>query len=388
LRVSDAHHPATDLSRACLLAAQARGIGYSADLNSGDERGISLMQSTTFRGERWSAGRAFLHPLRSNLRLTLRCGASVSRVLIAAGRAQGVEYTDRGSRAVKRAFASAGVILTAGALTSPKLLMLSGIGAADHLKAFGLPVHVDLPGVGRNLSDHTKVPLQIRTTKNYGYSGEDSGLRVLRHGLQYALSRTGAASSTGSEVTGFFDPDEPLGEPTLQLYCLGTLFGEHGTRQPPGATLSVDLVNPSSVGVVRLRSADPAVPPAVDPALLTSQDDVGKLLSGLKFLREIIRTKPLADMVSEMAAPIAAARSDIDLIGYMRSTAQSNWHFAGTCRMGPDDDAMAVLDGNLKVRGIDGLWVFDASMMPKVVRANTNACAMAVAARACALLAG
>lgn len=381
LKVSDAHHPPTDASRAFLLTLQAMGLVYSADINSGDERGATYIQSTTYRGRRCSAAQAFIAPLRGDPRLTIKYRANATRILIEGKRAVGVEYSIGGK--VERAMARSEVVLTAGALISPKLLMLSGIGPAGMLKQHGIDVVVDLPGVGSNLQDHNDARLPVSTTRNFAYTGEDRGMRMLINGLQYMLFRSGPVCSTGSEVTAFHNPVDPGADPTIQFYCMGVIYPgpEHKGPPPSGVTLIANLIAPKSRGRVGLRSSNPSDPPLIEPNWLSDPSDVTALVGGVKLLLEAARTAPFSHMVSEVLAPAPDTRSDEALAAFCRSVTATNWHPAGTCRMGRDDDETAVLNASLQVRGIDGLRVFDCSMMPKIISANTNAPIMAIADR-------
>jgi choline dehydrogenase len=388
LRVSDAHYPTTDLSRACLLTLQALGIPYTSDLNSGDEFGATFIQSTTFRGERWSAARAFIDPILNNSRLTIKCRARAARIRIENGRAAGIDHFDQATGRMETAFADAEIILTAGALVTPKLLMLSGVGPADELAKHGIPVVQDSWGVGRNLQDHNDVRMAMHTNRNYGYSGEDRGVRMILNSLQYLLYRAGPVSSTMSEVTAFFNPEDMDRPPTVQLYCLGTLYPQPGDSGPPpvGATLSANLIAPRSRGRVTLRSADPLDPPRIDPNWLSDPADVRALVAGLRFLRKVTQTAPFSSMVKKVILPDPGLTTDDQLARYAREVTMTNWHPVGTCRMGPDGDSTAVLDAKLRVRGVANLRVFDASMMPTILSANINAAVMAIADRAVSMM--
>jgi choline dehydrogenase len=389
LRVSDPHHPTTEASRAFLLTLQAMGLGYAHDINAGDERGATYIQSTTYRGRRCSAATAFITPLRADPRLTIVFRSRALRILFESKRAIGVEYAVAGEKATTKAFVTGEVILTAGALVSPKLLMLSGIGPAAMLRKHGIDVLADLPGVGRNLQDHNDARMPIRTKGNFGYSGEDRGLKGLINGLQYLLFRSGPVCSTGSEVTAFYNPLDPGSNPTIQFYCMGVIYPPAGHRGPPpvGVTLIANLIAPKSRGRVGLRSADPADPPLIEPNWLSEPEDVASLLGGVKFLLELAKTAPFSKLVSEIIAPAPAEQiSDETLAGFCRAVTSTNWHPAGTCRMGSDADPDAVLDSRLSVRGVRGLRVFDCSMMPRIISANTNAPIMAIADRGVELM--
>ncbi len=390
LKVSDAHFPITEISRSCLLTLQGMGIPYSPDINGGDERGVTHIQSTTYRGERCSAAKAFIDPIKDDKRLTIKFRSSVTRILFEGTRAVGVEFASGSGHSVEKATARNEVILTAGAYISPKLLMLSGIGPAAELAKHDIPVLSDLPGVGQNMQDHNDATIALRTKQNYGFSGEDRGLRMIINGLQYLLFKSGPVSSTCSEVTAFVNPEDPNDEPSIQLYCMGTLYPKPRDRAalPPGVTLFANLVAPKSRGNMRLRSANPADLPIVNPNYFSREEDMRALIAGIGWLRSIARAKPFADLLLDEITPGAHVTSDADLAAYIRKTTLTNWHPVGSCRMGPDSDPMAVLDAELKVRGVQNLRVFDASMMPGIIHANTNGPVMAVADRAVDLMMG
>jgi choline dehydrogenase len=391
VKVSDSHHPATDISRAFLLTLQQLGLPYNSDINSGDERGATYIQSTTYRGKRWSAARAFIRPLLDNPKLTIRYRCPATHLILEKGRAIGVEYLDLNGSNVSRAYANNEIVLSAGTFITPKLLMLSGIGPAASLRSHGIDVQVNLPGVGQNMQDHNDATMIVHTTENYGYSGEDRGWPMMRNGLQYLLFGTGPVSSTGSEVTAFLNPVDTALKPTIQFYCMGTLYPARGSsaKLPFGATLVANLVAPESRGSLRLRSSNPRDLPVVDSGWLTSPNDIRTLSAGLRYLRRVTETAPFSQMVSRLAAPAPALFADDEMLAsYVRSVTGTNWHPVGSCRMGPKSDPAAVLDPSLRVRGVEDLRVFDASMMPRIISANTNAPVMAIADRGVDIMMG
>ena len=388
LKVSDAHHPPTDISRAFLLTLQEMGLPFTPDVNGGDERGATFIQSTTFRGRRCSSAKAFIEPLTHDKRLTIKFNSPALRIITEGGRASGVEYADAGGGRATAA-ARCEILLTAGAFISPKLLMLSGIGPAAELRKLGIDVLVDLAGVGQNMQDHNDASLIVETKDNYGYSGEDRGLRLFKNGLQYLLFKSGPVTSTGSEVTAFLNPLSLDSDPTIQFYCVPKILQMPGAGVcPSGATLMANLVAPMSRGCMRLRSADPRDPPIVDPGWLTCRKDITMLVAGVRFLLKLTRTSPFAEKVLRVVSPDPEGQTDEQLEQYIRQVTGTNWHPVGSCRMGADDDPMAVLDPELRVRGVEGLRVFDGSMMPGIISANTNAPIMAIADRGVSLMMG
>ncbi len=370
-----------------LKAAQNAGMRFRDDFNSGELEGVGYFQTTISNARRCSAANAFLDPVRSNPRLTLKTKCRMTRIQIVDGKAVGVEYQENG--ATRYAKATREIILTAGSFATPKLLMLSGIGPAKHLKDMGIDPIVDLPGVGRNLQDHIVVRWTGATDQNYGYFGEDRGLRMIRNGLRYYLFGDGPVASNGAECVGFTNLDAPEGMADLQLYCVGIMWPSAYTGEVThGVTMMASQTQPRSRGSVTLRSADPADDPIIDLGWLNDPYDVSVMLKGMHFMRRIARTDPLASIITDERAPGAAMKSDDELEAYLRDTAESAYHPVGTCKAGRDDDPMAVLTPDLRVRGVDNLRVFDASMMPTIISANTNAPVMAVADRGVDLMMG
>ena len=370
-----------------LKAAQNAGMTFRDDFNSGELEGVGYFQTTIDRARRCSAADAFLDPVRNNKKLTLQTQCRVTRIRVKDGRAVGIEY-EQGGRP-RYAEASREIILAAGAFSTPKLLMLSGIGPAEHLRSVGIEPIVELPGVGQNLQDHIVVRWSAATTRNYGYFGEDRGLKMIRNGLRYYLFGDGPVASNGAECVGFVNLDAPPGVTDIQVYCVGIMWPSAYTGEiTHGVTMMASQIQPRSRGSVRLRSAEPADDPVIDLGWLSDPYDVEVMVKGLRHLRRIGQTEPLASIVAEERAPGPHMESDDDLERYLRDTAESAYHPVGTCRAGKNGDPMAVLTPDLKVRGLDGLRVFDGSMMPNIISANTNAPVMAVADRAVDLMMG
>jgi choline dehydrogenase len=389
LKVSDPHHPLCDASRVFLHAMQDLGVAYATDVNSGDQQGVAIVQTTTHKGRRCSAARAFLDPVRADPRLTLKCNAEVIRIVLDNGRAAGVEFVRRGGRGIERAYADHEVVLTAGTYVTPKLLMLSGIGPAAHLADIGIQTRVDLPGVGQNMQDHNCAFLIASANSACGYFGEDRGLRMLANGLQYLCFGSGPVASNASEVMAFVRTTEAAtAEPDLQIYCMPVMTPTPLLSPPPahGITLMANLITPQSRGSVRLRSADPADQPIIDPNYLADARDLRTLVAGMRYARAIVETAPMRRLIRDVLGPDPRIKSDAELAAYCKAVTGTNYHPVGSCRMGLDSDPYAVLTPNLEVRGVAGLRVFDASMMPNIVSANTNAPVMAVADRAVDLM--
>jgi choline dehydrogenase len=354
-----------------------RGLPRRDDFNAGETLGVGFTQITAANGRRCSAANAFLDPLRGDRRLKIRLGAQALRIVLDGTRAVGVRYLESGT--VREARCEGEVFLAAGAYISPKLLMLSGIGPAAHLGALGITVLSDLPGVGQGMQDHNMVPVMALCRPGFGYYGEDKGWRLAGNFLRYALQRRGPLASNGSESLAFVNLKDPSAEPHLQIYCMG--FLPPGVADSPGMMLCPTLIRPASTGWMRLRSADPSDKPLISPNFLSDPKDLELMVSGVRHCREILNSAPLSSIVTQEIAPGRAATSDEALAAFCRASTFTNYHPVGSCRMGRDADPMAVVDGHLKVRGIEGLRVCDASVMRRIPGANTNAPVMVIAER-------
>jgi choline dehydrogenase len=364
-----------------ILAVQGLGIPYNPDFNGAQQRGVGTMQYTTWNKKRWNGVEAFLAPIMSNSLFTVKTNATVSRVLIEKNTCVGVAVVENGREIVIR---GANVLLAAGCYNTPKILMLSGIGPADHLQQHGIAVTSNLPGVGANLQDHHEVPVVAATNGHFGYYGEDRGLRALKNGLQYKLFGTGPVASNGVEACAYIDPAG--GErPTIKMYCVPAVYLDADVktvRPQDGVTLNACLLRPKSRGTVQLRSTNPFDKPIVDNNYLAEPDDLAMEIAGLRYAREILQQAPLSGRISHEMLPGRDVTDDAGLAEHCRRTVKTNWHPVGTACMGTDKDRMAVLDKTLRVRGVDGLRVIDASAMPFIPSGNTNAPTMALASRA------
>ncbi len=377
------------VSQTFVKTLQRLGYAFNPDFNGAHQRGVGFMQHTIngVTQRRSNAVDAFLAPVIDNPRLTLLTDARATGLIIEDGRATGVRYFHDGAE--RRAHAATEVILTAGSYITPKLLMLSGIGPADHLRQHGIDVAVDLPGVGQNLQDHHEVPVIASINQPLGYFGQDKGLAMLRNGLQYLMFKTGPVTSTGVEACAFIDPLGNEEDPSIQLYCVPSVYLDRdvsGVAPSHGITLTPCVLRPKARGSVTLRSADPGDMPVVDCNFFGDPDDLKLQMAGVRFGREVLATDPLRELVSQEIFPGKDRVSDADLETHCKRTVKTNYHPVGTCHMGPDSDPTAVLDARLKVRGVESLRVFDCSIMPSIVSGNTNAAALAVADRAVTLM--
>lgn len=378
-----------EYSHLFVKAAQSLGLPFTADFNLGAPGGVGYLQFTARGGRRCSAADAFLSKVRSDPRLRVVTGAQVCRILFEHRRAVGVEYTHRGHRRTLKCTAE--VLLAAGAFGSPKLLMLSGIGPAEQLRRFDIPVEVDLRGVGQNLQDHCGSPLVLGgNSRGYGYFRQDRGWRLAWNLLEYGLFRRGRLTTVGGESTSFHLTSEASTEATVQIYCVPTIaYANTGADAVPaidGIKLHVTLLRPQARGSLSLRSANPVDPPLVDPNYLGEARDLAQLTEGLRMARDIADAAPLREALTGELLPGIAVRDDAALGDYIRATLRTDWHPVGTCRMGRGDDPMAVVGETLEVLGVAGLRVIDASVMPNIVSANTNAPTMALADRGLSLM--
>jgi choline dehydrogenase len=382
--VSDTGHKC-QITEDYILAVQGLGVPFNPDFNGAEQRGVGTMQYTTWNKRRWNGVEAFLSQIVNDPRFTVKTNCTVSRVIIEGNRCVGVAIIEAGRETEIRCET---VLMAAGSFNTPKILMLSGIGPAAHLKQHGIASKADLPGVGENLQDHHEVPVVAATTGHYGYYGEDRGLRALKNGLQYKLFKSGPVASNGVEACAYIDPDGGQ-RPTIKMYCVPAVYLDadvKNVKPQDGVTLNACLLRPKSRGTVRLSSSNPFDKPVIDNNYLADPDDLRLEIAGLRYAREILKQKPLSHRISHEMLPGPSTTDDAGLAEHCRRTVKTNWHPVGTCRMGPDKDEMAVLDSKLCVRGIEGLRVIDASAMPFIPSGNTNAPTMALAHRAVALL--
>ena len=386
LKVSDLRHR-HPLSLAFLRAAQEAGLPYNDDFNGASQDGIGFYQTTTFGGRRGSTAATFLKAVRGSDRLVVRTGCDVTGLILENGAAVGVRYrAPDGSRHEARVREE--VVLSAGAVGSPKALLLSGIGPGAQLARHGIPVLRDLPGVGENFQDHIAASVYGVTDRPISLFGHDRGLKAARHGLQYLLTRTGLLTSNVVESGGFIDT-AGTGRPDIQFHVTPALVGDADRKSLGRHGLSINpcILRPTARGRVSLRSADPSAPPILVANTLGTAEDLATLVRGLKLARRILRAPSFRALgVSELAPAAVNDPSDDALEAYARSAAKTVYHPSGTCRMGRD--ALAVVDPALRVIGVPRLRVADASVMPTLVSGNTNAPCVMIGERCADFLLG
>jgi choline dehydrogenase len=374
-----------------MASAAAAGFATTDDIHGEVEEGFARGEiSVDARGRRASTSRAYLHPVLRRPNVNLATGASVRRVSIHHGRAGGVEYFQGGRRV--EAYASREVILCGGAFNSPQLLMLSGIGPADDLRALGLPVHADIKAVGRNLSEHARVPIEFATRGDISFLNELRADRIARSVLRWLFTGTGPCATQINSCNIVVRTEPGLTQPDVQLMCNPVRMDAKiwwpliGPRQEHRVTADAVVLHPESRGRVTLRSADPTDPPRIQLNILAADADMATARRGVRLARRIYATAPQSALIANEIAPGAAVQSDADLDAYIRARAGVTQHPVGTCAMGVGSDA--VLDPQLRVRGIAGLRVVDASVMPTVPGANTNGAVVMIAERAADLILG
>ncbi|MCV0427632.1 MAG: GMC family oxidoreductase [Roseibium sp.] len=382
VKVSDPGYIDT-MSRWFVQAVQTLGEPYNTDFNGPSQRGVGFYQFTNRNGRRSSTAYAFLEPLKKDPKLTLKLQASVEKVIIENGRAVGVIYRDpTGMHTVR---AEGEVILAAGALITPKILMLSGVGCAEHLKGHGIKVEASLPGVGQNLIDHPEVPITAYANGPHGYYRQGEGWRMLWNGLQFKIFGSGPVTSAGVEAGAFVNPTCREKPPTIQAFCVPIVYLDRDAQTELqdgyGVTVTTVVVKPKSRGHVKLASQDPAQMPIVCPNLLKEEEDMKEMIAGQRFFLEAFRSDPLASHLEKIAIPDPTDTSDAALRRHCKRFVKTNYHPAGTAKMGADSDELAVLDARMRVRGVDGLRVCDMSAVPDINAGNTNAPAMMLGSR-------
>ena len=372
-----------ELNQYCLKAFQEYGLPYNPDYNGASQIGVSPVQSNIENSRRCSAVVAHLRRHLESGRVTLLANTTVTRVLIDSHRAVGVEILQGGTT---QQIQGKQVILSAGAVHSPKILMHSGIGPKTQLQEFGIEVMVDSPGVGENLHDHPIVPLSAYGKGNLGYQSVAQGLGPLKAGIRYILTKDGPAAGSGIETVSYWDPLNLHGDPTVQGYHVPIIskdgLSPTGTR--PGVTFELVVLQPKSRGWVRLADADPTSMPLINPNFIGHEYDLNVAVESVKAMRHVLTQESLAPVIDEEVSPGPSVQSDEQIGEWVKRVATTMWHPVGTCRMGKDE--VAVVDGRLRVKGVEHLRVIDASIMPNITSGNTNAPTQALALHAAKML--
>ena len=391
LHVSNQKSP-RPITRAFIKAATECGHSEVDDINDGDNEGVALFPVTQFHslernGERCSAAAAYLHPVMDRPNLTVITGAHATRVLTEGKRAIGVAYRQGKQDHIVQAHRE--VLLSGGAFNSPQLLQLSGIGRPDNIQSHGIEMVHELPGVGQNLQDHLDLIMAYKSkdTDTFGFSAAGF-LRMLRHILQWRRDGTGMLASPFAEGSAFLKTDPALEKPDIQLHFVISIVEDHARRLHWGHGFSchVCALNPHSRGEVFLKSADPLAPPGIDPKFLDDERDLDTMIKGARMTREILEAPALAPWRQKELFGVQDNMSDADWEQQIRSRSDTIYHPVGTCRMGAEGDPMAVVDPELKVHGMQGLRVVDASVMPRLVSGNTNAPTIMIAEKAADLI--
>jgi choline dehydrogenase len=376
-------HPLSDMF---VAAAQAAGVPHNADFNGARQDGSGFYQLTQKDGRRWSTASAFLRPALARPNLTVVTQALACRIRFEGRRAEGVEYVCRG----RSEFAGAAreVVLCGGAINSPHLLMLSGIGPADELRAAGIDVVANLPGVGRNLQDHLGTFLRYEITEPISlYGATPEQLAAVQ--AEYEATQQGLFTSNVAEAGAFLGAGPGGVAPSLQgfflPYCLTEAPIDAFQPYCHGVSFVFSVNRPASRGQIALASADPLDQPLIDPQYLSAPEDLPQFVAGLRMAREILHAQPLGAILGRELGPGPEAQSDAELGAYVRGRASGTiFHPVGTCKMGTDE--LAVVDPALSVHGLEGLRVVDASIMPTLISGNTNAPTIMIAEKAAALM--
>ena len=373
LKVSHASSP-NPIYAATIEAGGQAGYPLTKDFNGHQQEGWGPYQMTIHDGERWSAARGYLHPVLERPNLTCMVETRTTRIVVENGRAVGVEVIE-GQKPKRIIHADVEVLLAAGAVQSPHILQLSGIGDGADLSAHGIPVVHELKGVGANLQDHLDVCMNFECPLPITIYSRRKGIKTLLIGLNYLLRKQGLGRENGLETGAFLKSRPDLDRPDLQIHTVLAMMQDHGKTAiaKDGFTFHVCQLRPESRGKVGLKSADPLDDPAIFANYLSTEEDRRALRQGVRMMREVAKQAALKPYVSAEYAPGEAVQTDEELDAWIRRTSETIYHPVGTCRMGVAGDPMAVVDADCRVMGLKGLRVVDASVMPTLVGGNTNA---------------
>jgi len=376
------------LYRAFIEAGRQAGYPLTADMNGYQQEGFGPMDMTVRAGRRWSVTRGYLDPAGRRPNLTVRTGALTQRVRFEGTRAVGVDYL-KGRRVVE-AGAEREVIVAGGAINSPQLLMLSGIGDADHLRPLDIPLVAHLPGVGANLQDHLEIYVQHACTQPISLYESQKPWNKLRIGLEWILFKRGLGATSHFEAGGFIRSRPGVEHPDLQYHFLPIAMNYDGSnpQQTHGFQAHVGPMRPTSVGRVRLRSADPREPPSILFNYMATEGDRQEIRAAVRLTRELFAQKAFDPYLGPELAPGPEVETDAEIDAFVRAKAESAYHPSCSCKMGPETDPSAVVDGECRVHGVEGLRVVDASVMPSIVSGNLNSPTIMLAEKAADLIRG
>jgi choline dehydrogenase len=380
LSVSDWRHE-DPLSEAFVKAAVESGIPFNPDFNGAKQEGAGFFQTTTRGGRRASSAFCYLRPAKQRSNLTIETSAQAARILFEGRKAKCVEYRQNGK--LRTARARREVLVSSGAYNSPQLLQLSGVGPAELLQSHGIGVVLDSPGVGNDLQDHMQVRIVVRCAKPVTVNDAfNNPVRRVMAGARYALTRSGPLTVAAGTSGAFFKTNPRLATPDIQIHFIPFSTDKMGENLHPfsGFTATVCQLRPESRGSLKIRSADPFVPPEIRINYLATETDRAAFIDGMRILRNILAAPAMKPYVVNEVYPGSDKTSDEDLLEFCRSTGSTVYHPTSTCRMG--NDPLAVVDQRLRVRGIEGLRVIDASVMPDLMSGNTNAPTIMIAEKA------
>lgn len=374
-------HP---LQKAFVQAGIEAGFPYNDDFNSGDQEGFGPLDCNIYDAKRVNSARALLRPAMERGNLAVITRALASRIIFRGQSVSGVAYRQKGK--AKEIYAAKEVLVSAGAVNSPQLLQLSGIGHADHLRSLGIKVVADLPGVGENLQDHLVAGLKQKINQPISFMRGTEPHNVARYFIQYLLTKKGPAAYHGVEAIAFLRSRKELADPDLQIHMTNMMYEDNGrkTIKEHGFMPYFNLSRPESRGYIRIKSNDPADHPEIQPRYFQRQADIDTMRAGFKLCREIIDQRAFDPFRAEELSPGRSMTSDTDIDAWLRANAETIYHPVGTCKMGSDE--MSVVDDRLRVHGVEGLRVIDASIMPTLVSGNTQAPTVMIAEKAVDLI--
>ena len=390
LKVSNSLY-VNELSHDFISTLNNMGVPLTNDFNGKNQKGVGLYQFMNKSGKRSSSAHAFIDIYKNNPNLNLQLQTKVEKIIIENNKAIGVEFKNQKGEVLKK-YANKEVILAAGSFITPKILMLSGIGNKDDLSNFDINCISNLPGVGQNLIDHPECPLIAKANGKYGYYKQGDGWRMIKNGLQFLFFGKGPVNSTGVEAGAFINPLDQHDLPYIQAFFVPSMYMNSDTigviKEDYGMTITTVMTKPKSRGYIKLKSNNPEDMPIIELNLLKHQDDLKMMIAGQMFFLRAFQEGSLGEKVKEIVVPDVGDLDNNKLADHCKKFVRTNYHPAGTAKMGADNDKMAVLDSKMRVRGIDNLRVCDLSAMPNINSGNTSAPAMMLGLRCGDLLTG